>query len=65
MIRFIDLFCGIGGFRFAAEQVFPKHDIEAKCVFFSDIDHYSRIAYKANVVAGTPGHIQNGCLRYS
>jgi DNA (cytosine-5)-methyltransferase 1 len=47
-IRFIDLFCGIGGFRFAAEQVFSKYGLSSKCVFSSDIDPYAREAYKAN-----------------
>lgn len=47
-IRFIDLFCGIGGFRFAAEQVFSKYGLPSKCVFSSDIDPYAREAYKAN-----------------
>lgn len=47
-ITFIDLFCGIGGFRVAATQVFEKYNIPAKCVFSSDIDLYAREAYKAN-----------------
>jgi DNA (cytosine-5)-methyltransferase 1 len=47
-IRFIDLFCGIGGFRFAAEQVFSKYGLPSNCVFSSDIDPYAREAYKAN-----------------
>ncbi len=47
-IRFIDLFAGIGGFRFAAEQVFSKYDLPSKCVFSSDIDPYAREAYNAN-----------------
>ena len=47
-IRFIDLFCGIGGFRFAAEQVFSKYNIPSKCVFSSDIDPFAREAYNAN-----------------
>ena len=47
-LKFIDLFCGIGGFRFAAEQVFSKYDIPSECVFSSDIDSYAREAYKAN-----------------
>ena len=47
-IRFIDLFCGIGGFRFAAEQVFAKYNLPSKCVFSSDIDPYARQAYAAN-----------------
>ncbi len=47
-IKYIDLFCGIGGFRIAAEQVFAKYSIEPKCVFSSDIDKYAREAYYAN-----------------
>ena len=47
-LRYIDLFCGIGGFRIAATQVFEKYNIPAKCVFSSDIDPYAREAYKAN-----------------
>lgn len=47
-IKFVDLFCGIGGFRFAAEQVFSKYGLPSKCVFSSDIDPYAREAYKAN-----------------
>ncbi len=41
-IRFIDLFCGIGGFRLAFER------IGAKCVFSSDWDRFSRQTYEAN-----------------
>ena len=40
--RFIDLFCGIGGFRLAFER------LGAKCVFSSDWDKYSQITYEAN-----------------
>ena len=46
--RFIDLFCGIGGFRIAAEQVLSQHDIEAKCVFSSDIDPHVQESYYKN-----------------
>jgi len=31
-IRYIDLFCGIGGFRIAIEQVAQELDIAVKCV---------------------------------
>jgi len=40
--RFIDLFCGIGGFRYAFEKA------GAQCVFSSDWDKYSQITYEAN-----------------
>lgn len=42
MYKFIDLFCGIGGFRLALE----KRGLE--CVFSSDIDINAQKAYKKN-----------------
>jgi DNA (cytosine-5)-methyltransferase 1 len=40
--RFIDLFCGIGGFRYAFERA------GCECVFSSDWDKFSQITYEAN-----------------
>ena len=40
--RFIDLFCGIGGFRLAFEK------IGGRCVFSSDYDKFSQQTYEAN-----------------
>jgi DNA (cytosine-5)-methyltransferase 1 len=40
--RFIDLFCGIGGFRLAFERA------GGECVFSSDWDKHSQITYEAN-----------------
>ncbi len=40
--RFIDLFCGIGGFRLAFERA------GGECVFSSDWDKYSQLTYEAN-----------------
>lgn len=42
MIKFIDLFCGLGGFRIALESW------KCECVFSSDIDKYARDTYKEN-----------------
>ena len=39
---FADLFCGIGGFHYAA------HDLGLKCVFASDIDEPARAQYERN-----------------
>ena len=47
-IRFIDLFCGIGGFRIAFEEACQEQDINAKCVFSSDIDKFAQDSYEAN-----------------
>jgi DNA-cytosine methyltransferase len=40
--RFIDLFCGIGGFRIAFEKAVGR------CVFSSDYDKFSQQTYEAN-----------------
>jgi DNA (cytosine-5)-methyltransferase 1 len=47
-LHFIDLFCGIGGFRVAAEQVCEEKSLEPHCVFSSDIDPDARAVYAAN-----------------
>ncbi|MBF0318273.1 MAG: DNA (cytosine-5-)-methyltransferase [Nitrospirae bacterium] len=47
-IKYIDLFCGIGGFRIAMSQISKKWDILSKCVFSSDIDPNARKSYNAN-----------------
>jgi DNA (cytosine-5)-methyltransferase 1 len=47
-IRFIDLFCGIGGFRVAAESVARRRRLKAECVLSSDIDRQCQKAYAAN-----------------
>jgi DNA (cytosine-5)-methyltransferase 1 len=47
-IKFIDLFCGIGGFRIAATQAFEKLGVTSQCVFSCDIDPFSREAYFEN-----------------
>jgi DNA (cytosine-5)-methyltransferase 1 len=41
-LRFIDLFCGIGGFRIGFERA------GCECVWSSDWDKYSQITYEAN-----------------
>ena len=41
-LKFVDMFCGIGGFHSAAD------DLGMKCVFACDIDDDARTAYEAN-----------------
>src|SRR6185369_16459604 len=41
-LKFIDLFCGIGGFRLAFDSV------GAECVFSCDWDKHSQLTYEAN-----------------
>ncbi len=50
--RFIDLFCGIGGFHLALSS------FGAKCVFSSDIDNEARKVYKKNFGIEPKGDIK-------
>lgn len=47
-LKFIDLFCGIGGFRIAFEEACEENDIRPECVFSSDIDKYCQDSYEEN-----------------
>lgn len=47
-LRFIDLFCGIGGFRVAMDQSCIENNLIPECVFSSDIDPYCQDSYEAN-----------------
>ena len=47
-IRYIDLFCGIGGFRVAVQKAAPLFAFDPVCVLSSDIDEDCQTAYEAN-----------------
>lgn len=47
-VKYIDLFCGIGGFHYAIEDAAAKLGHTAECVFASDIDKEACEAYEAN-----------------
>lgn len=47
-LKFIDLFCGIGGFRIAFEEACKENEVQTECVFSSDIDKYAQESYEAN-----------------
>lgn len=47
-ISYLDLFCGIGGFRFAVNQAGKDGKISSRCVLSSDIDTDCQKAYLAN-----------------
>ena len=48
MIRFVDIFAGIGGMRLSFEQVCNTLEIECKCVLSSEIDKKARETYALN-----------------
>lgn len=47
-IRFVDLFCGIGGFRIGFSNAVRELGLESQAVFASDIDLDCQAAYSAN-----------------
>ena len=47
-MKFIDLFCGIGGFRYALEAAARKRSVATECVFSCDIDAACQKAYQKN-----------------
>ncbi|WP_270314261.1 DNA (cytosine-5-)-methyltransferase [Streptococcus infantarius] len=47
-IRFIDLFCGLGGIRLGFEQALAEQGLVGKCVFSSDIKPAAIKAYHKN-----------------
>jgi DNA (cytosine-5)-methyltransferase 1 len=47
-IKFVDLFCGIGGFRYASGRAFENLKLQGECVFSSDIDKFAQQSYEAN-----------------
>lgn len=57
-VRFIDLFCGIGGFRYAIEAAAEKTGISTQCVLSSDIDPDCQKVYEANFGEAPVGDIR-------
>lgn len=59
-MKFIDLFCGIGGFHQAANQI--RSDLpQLECVFASDIDESCQKMYKENFGINVAGDIKSIC----
>lgn len=56
-IKYIDLFCGIGGFRIATEQLADDLGVPVTCVFSCDIDEDCKRAYEANFGENPAGDI--------
>lgn len=48
MVKFIDLFAGMGGTRIGFEQACAQLGIESQCVFTSEIKPYAESIYKHN-----------------
>jgi len=48
MIKYIDLFAGVGGIRIGAANALAKHNIDARCVLSSEIDEKACQTYELN-----------------
>ena len=58
MIKYIDLFAGIGGIRLGASQAFDKAGIKAECVLPSEIDEKACETYELNFGEKPQGDIK-------
>ena len=47
-LRFVDLFCGIGGFHVATTIAGARRGVPTECVFASDVDGDAKAVYAAN-----------------
>lgn len=47
-LKFIDLFAGIGGFRYAMQNACEEFGVKVECVFTSEIDKECQKVYKEN-----------------
>ncbi len=48
IIKYIELFAGIGGFRLGFEQACASLGLKPECIFSSEIDKFARQTYAAN-----------------
>ena len=55
--RFIDLFCGIGGFHYAMKNASKITKDNVECVFSSEIDQFCQISYETNFGVKPSGDI--------
>ncbi|MGI6401573.1 MAG: DNA (cytosine-5-)-methyltransferase [Thermoguttaceae bacterium] len=47
-VRYFDLFCGIGGFRYAVTRVLARMNRDEECILACDVDPYAQQSYAAN-----------------
>jgi DNA (cytosine-5)-methyltransferase 1 len=48
MIKYVDLFAGVGGIRLGLEAALSDSNLEGKCVFSSEIDSKAQFTYETN-----------------
>lgn len=58
MIKFVDLFAGVGGIRKGFEIALRQHRMDAECVFSSEIDKRAQETYRLNYGESPSGDIR-------
>lgn len=58
MIRFIDLFAGVGGIRIGTTEAFKEFGIQSRCVLSSEIDENACLTYNLNFNETPSGDIR-------
>lgn len=58
MIRFIDLFAGVGGIRLGVTEAFTELGLQSKCVLSSEIDDNACLTYRLNFNEKPSGDIR-------
>ncbi len=58
MIKFIDLFAGVGGIRLGAASALTKHGIGSRCVLSSEIDEKACETYQLNFCEHPSGDVK-------
>ena len=58
MIRFIDLFAGVGGIRIGVTEALKEFGIQSKCVLSSEIDENACLTYNLNFNEKPSGDIR-------
>ncbi len=48
MLKFLDLFSGVGGFRLAFERFAHDNGFSTKCVGYSEINKFAKLSYESN-----------------
>lgn len=57
-IKFIDLFCGLGGIRIGFQKALQEHQLKSQCVLSSDIKEIAIKTYEINFNEKVSGDVR-------
>lgn len=58
-VKFIDLFCGLGGIRLGFQKALKNHQLDSHCILSSDIKNIAIKTYETNFNEEVKGDIRN------